>query len=691
MRLSMIPLWLLTLCACLVSSDVWSQTMETVKDADLHEAFVTRISGNILIDAHPKKPPANIKEKIPEQTDSSAIWIPGYWSWDEDLNDYIWTTGVWRRPPPGRNWVKGEWKEFEDGWAWIPGFWSETEASKLTYTDLPPPETLDEEIGESPGDDYFWNPGYWWYNASNDEYEWVDGQWEELDPSWVLIPTHYIWRPEGYALIDAYWDWPVDSLGQAYEPIYVAPSHRDTIIYEPVQVVETTRIIDHYFYTYPDHTCYYYHHFHYHPYYWESYCCAPQWWLWDSWWGLSWSNQWGLWWWYSNPGYPAPIWINANVSSILPAPRPMLHRRMKRVRPPKFITPKGMVSPNAILKETQRISGRKKPIVPPNRRDRDKIWKGVRPKGNPDIRPHGRPRPFNPNVRRPSPPKPSIDREPGRRIPRAPESRVPRVPKRPEARPDVKRPGSRPDRVRPRPDGRRPESERPDTRRPGRPRPETKVPDRVRPRPDFDRPGFQRPPTRRPSRPGPDLDRPEGKRPDFDRPPTRRPTPSKPDFNRPEGRRPDGRRPEGKRPDWRRPETPKPDIRRPDRKRPEGRKPEVKKPERVRPEVSRPKPEIDRSDRRRPEHRKPRPENRRPAPTRPEIKAPSQPPVSYPPGFHGRQPEVRQPQESNRQIRRQERKENRSDARRERRKQRESRRERDSRRERRDRDNDDDD
>lgn len=661
MRPSMVPVWLLSLCACLVSFDCWSQTTETVKDADLHEAFVTRISGNILIDAHPKKPPAKIKEKIPEQIDSAAIWIPGYWSWDEDLNDYIWTTGVWRRPPPGRLWVQGEWKEFEDGWAWIPGFWSETEAPKLTYIDLPPPVAVDEEIEESPGDDYFWNPGYWWYNSSRDEYEWVDGQWEELDPNWVLIPTHYIWRPEGYALIEAYWDWPVDSLGQAFEPIYVSPSQRDTIIYEPVQVVETTRIIDHYFYTYPDHTCYYYHHFHYHPYYWESYCCAPQWWLWDSWWGLSWSNQWGLWWWYSNPGYPAPYWITADMSSILPAPRPMLHRRMKRVRPPKFITPKGMVSPSVVLKETQRISGQRKPIIPPNRRDRDKIWKGVNPKGNPNIRPQGRPRPFNPNVRRPSPPKPSIDREPGRRIPRAPESRTPRIPKRPDVRPDVRKPNFRPDRLRPgidgrrplvprpgseRPDSRRPikprpDTERPDSRKPIKPRPDSDIPDRVRPKPGYERPIFQKPPTRRPSRPRPDLEHPETKRPDVNRPPTKRPS------------------------------NPKPNLDRPERIRPQAQKPEIKLP--------------DRREQKAPESRT---NNRKSTPIRPEV---NQPQVRYPPGFHSKPPEQKQHRESNRNTDRQRRKENRSEARGERRKQKESRRKRDSKRERRERDHDDDD
>ncbi len=654
MKRSTLSIGFLTMIIALAFADQsFAQAYQTVEDADIHEGFVTRVTGNILIDAHPQQPPAPIRERIPRQTDESAIWLGGYWAWSDSKQDYIWTSGVWRRPPPGHQWIEGFWKEYDDGWSWIPGFWSDKDQADLSYIDLAPPEAIDENVPSSPQDDYFWNSGFWWYNANKDEYEWVDGQWEQLDPNWVLIPAHYTWRPEGYVFIDAYWDWPLDALGEAYEPVYIPPAQRETIIYEPVRVVEATYIIDHYFYTYPDYTCFYYHHFHYNPWYWENYCCAPQWWLWDSWWGLSWSNQWGLWWWYSNPGYPAPFWITSNISAILPPPGPALFNRMKRVRPPKFITPNGIVSPNAILRETERVSGDRRPILPPGRKDREKIWKGVKPKGTKDLRPSGRPRPFDPNVRRPGPRKPNIDREPGARVPRVPEGRGPRIPKRPD-RPGRPRPEYRPDYRVPGPGAQQPPSRRPDYGRPPRPgyRPDQGIPPSGRPprpgyRPDDGRPDFGRPPVQRPSRPRPDLDRPGSSKPDFDRPPGRRPSKPRPDLGRPGTRKPDTRVPETKVPDYTPPSgrwPSRPEIDQDDIRKPQGRRP------------SKPRPEIDRDDFRKPQGRRPsqpRPEIdrddfRKPQTIHPDYQpADRQPKVFYPPGFRDRPKEEiqRQPQQ----------------------------------------------
>ncbi|ADI37922.1 hypothetical protein [Waddlia chondrophila] len=522
MKQSSIAFWFLSFIFTLsFSNQNWAQEYQPVENGDVHEAFVTRVAGNILIDAHSKPPPTPIRERIPRQTDNAAIWLGGYWAWSDSKQDYIWTSGVWRRPPPGHQWIDGFWKEFNDGWAWIPGFWSDKNLSQLSYINLAPPSAIDENVPSAPQDNYFWNPGFWWYNPNANEYEWVDGRWEELDPNWVLIPAHYTWRPEGYVFIDAYWDWPLDSLGEAYEPVYIPPAQRETIVYEPTKIVEVSYIIDHYFYTYPDYTSFYYHHFHYHPHYWENHCCAPQWWLWDTWWGLSWSNQWGLWWWYSNPGYPAPLWITGNISSTLPPPRPALYNHMKKVRPPEFITPRGIVPPNTILKETQRISGSRRPIFPSNRAQRDKIWQEVSPKGNEKIRPEGRPRPFNPDIRRSSLKKPRIDTEPVQRVPRAPEGRLPKIPKRPE-RPSVPQ-AQKPD-IQRRPP-RRPDGEQPPIRRP------------TRPRVDFDRPDFERPAVRQPSRSRLKLPREsqqDVKRPGFDRLPERRTFPPIREIRQPE-------------------------------------------------------------------------------------------------------------------------------------------------------------
>ena len=51
-----------------------------------------------------KEPPAPIEETPPEEKPEgdNVVWIPGYWSWDEETKDYLWISGFWRAVPPGR-------------------------------------------------------------------------------------------------------------------------------------------------------------------------------------------------------------------------------------------------------------------------------------------------------------------------------------------------------------------------------------------------------------------------------------------------------------------------------------------------------------------------------------------------------------------------------------------------------------
>ena len=45
----------------------------------------------------------------------NVVWIPGYWSWDDSRNDFLWVSGIWRNLPPGRQWVPGYWSEAAGG------------------------------------------------------------------------------------------------------------------------------------------------------------------------------------------------------------------------------------------------------------------------------------------------------------------------------------------------------------------------------------------------------------------------------------------------------------------------------------------------------------------------------------------------------------------------------------------------
>ncbi len=63
----------------------------------------------------PREPPALIDEMPPEtQPEADSVWIEGYWACDDEREDFIWISGVYRVPPVGRRWVPGYWEEVSD-------------------------------------------------------------------------------------------------------------------------------------------------------------------------------------------------------------------------------------------------------------------------------------------------------------------------------------------------------------------------------------------------------------------------------------------------------------------------------------------------------------------------------------------------------------------------------------------------
>src|SRR4051812_2159217 len=78
----------------------------------VHEAFATPTGEPAATSPVPKKPPAPIEEMPPEQKpEGDAVWIGGYWAYDDDRQDFLWVSGCWRTLPPGRQWVAGYWRE----------------------------------------------------------------------------------------------------------------------------------------------------------------------------------------------------------------------------------------------------------------------------------------------------------------------------------------------------------------------------------------------------------------------------------------------------------------------------------------------------------------------------------------------------------------------------------------------------
>lgn len=339
---------------------LFSEEVSLYDGGPIHEAYLQPLTSTFTpLDSIAATPPAPIKETAPSQTDSQSSWIPGYWAWVPEKNDFIWVSGVWRRPPPGQQWIPGMWQNLEGGWVYLRGFW--TNESNLTYIKQNPPEEIYENATQSPGTNFFWVPGYWSY--TDDKYFWVSGEWKQFDSSWVLVPNHYIWRPEGYVFIPSYWDWPLETRGTAYAN--VLSSKKENLSYEPKVTIDPLMIAYKGIFNYPNYLYFYHHHYFYHPDLWAGDPFVPPWWGWANWWSYNWQDHWAVWWWYTHPGFPQPYWVDAGISKKIPPAPGTLILALRKQYGPSIITPQGIASPESILKAISQITGnRVNPVIP---------------------------------------------------------------------------------------------------------------------------------------------------------------------------------------------------------------------------------------------------------------------------------------------------------------------------------------
>lgn len=252
------------------------EDVEMLTRGALHEAFADQVSQDLVAGVlAPVAPPAAIDELPPEikPEGDDVEWIPGYWYWDDERDDYIWISGVWRNPPPGRRWIPGYWTELDGKYRRVSGMWSGSDVGDFEY--LPdPPESLEAgPVSPAPSDDYFWVPGCWVY--LNHGYSWRPGYWNRFRDDWVWMPTRYVWSPSGCLYQSGYWDYPFASRGQLYCPLYFHHhAYRQTHYrYRPSLTISTSSIFLHLFVR-SGHSHYYFgnyygnqHRHHYHPWY----------------------------------------------------------------------------------------------------------------------------------------------------------------------------------------------------------------------------------------------------------------------------------------------------------------------------------------------------------------------------------------------------------------------------------------
>lgn len=221
--------------------------VEVLARGPVHEAFASPTAESKAAPMLAKKPPLPIEEMPPEERpEGDVVWIGGYWSWDDDRNDFLWVSGCWRVKPEGKEWVPGYWREVGTNWQWVAGFWTQSQEQRgqgVTYYPEPPAAPNVAPPGEPPGQDMFHVPGYWMW--SGDRYVWRAGYWTRVRPGHVYVASHYRWTPHGYVFVAGYWDYAVSRRGVLYAPVVV-----DTVVvgprfvYTPYYAVRDTVVLD---------------------------------------------------------------------------------------------------------------------------------------------------------------------------------------------------------------------------------------------------------------------------------------------------------------------------------------------------------------------------------------------------------------------------------------------------------------
>lgn len=214
---------------------------EVMTRGPVHEAFAEPV--NVEVEAGivaPAAPPPAVRELPPAERPQGAnyVWVPGYWAWDSERNDYIWVSACWRVAPPNMYWVPGYWSRTTDGWVWVSGFWAPVGNKDLAYLP-PPPELIDiDPPAPAPSPDYIWVPPCWyWYER---QYVLRSGYWTPALADWVWVPSHYTWTPRGYVFVAGYWDYSLTRRGVLFAPIYFSRRSYVSVgfIYTPSVVVD---------------------------------------------------------------------------------------------------------------------------------------------------------------------------------------------------------------------------------------------------------------------------------------------------------------------------------------------------------------------------------------------------------------------------------------------------------------------
>jgi hypothetical protein len=82
---------------------------------------MAQISVGIAVNIAPPELPVYVQPPIPAE---GYLWTPGYWAWDDGIQDYYWVPGTWIEPPQvGFLWTPGYWGWANGAYIWNGGYW----------------------------------------------------------------------------------------------------------------------------------------------------------------------------------------------------------------------------------------------------------------------------------------------------------------------------------------------------------------------------------------------------------------------------------------------------------------------------------------------------------------------------------------------------------------------------------------
>jgi hypothetical protein len=77
-----------------------------------------------VVQTPPPAPTSAPYENVPPRPSAEAIWIPGYYDYTGQGDQYRWVSGRWEVPPPGyRSWVPPSWEQTSGGYVYRRGHW----------------------------------------------------------------------------------------------------------------------------------------------------------------------------------------------------------------------------------------------------------------------------------------------------------------------------------------------------------------------------------------------------------------------------------------------------------------------------------------------------------------------------------------------------------------------------------------